>query len=330
MRVVLLLLVAGLAGCTQFTDPTPPGFPSEGPWLQSEPLTRSGLEGQVVLVDFWTYSCINCIRTLPHLTAWYDTYAPFGFVIVGVHTPEFDFEKDTANVEAALEKYGINYPVVQDDDRTIWRAWEQRFWPAKYLIAPDGDEVYRHFGEGAYFETETKIRELLEAQGHVLPERVSPPDGSAPRVSLTRELYAGTWRQHDAIGNAEGYRPGQTVTYTLPENPGADRIYLEGDWFNGEEALTAQGPGKVSLWFRAGAANFVAEGPGCVTVLLGGEPVSAWGPDVDDDGQICLDGADSYDFFAGEYGSHRVLFEVPDGFSLYTFAFSRGPATAPQ
>ena len=331
MRLLLVcLLLPALGGCVSPTEASNgPGFPGEGPWLQSEPLTRDGLRGQVVLVDFWTYSCINCIRTLPHLTAWYDTYAPYGFVIVGVHTPEFDFEKETDNVEAALEDHGIHYPVVQDNERTIWRAWDQRYWPAKYLLDQEGHEVYHHFGEGAYYETESRIRDLLIAGGADLPPRVESPDGGSPNVSVTRELYAGTWRQDDAIGNSEGYRPGQTVTYTLPDERGSDRIYLEGDWFNGEEALVSGGPGAVWLWFRAGAANFVVDGDGCVDVLVDDAPAPGWGSDVDDEGRICLDGATSYDFYAGDYGNHQVRFEVPDGFALYTFAFSRTPATGP-
>lgn len=330
--IVPLLLATTLAGCALPTEPTSEliGFPGGGPWLQSDPLSPEALEGKVVLVDFWTYSCINCIRTLPHLTAWYDTYAPHGLVIVGVHTPEFDFEKETPNVEAALAQHGIHYPVVQDNDRTIWRAWDQRYWPAKYLFDQEGDKVYEHFGEGAYQETEQHIRDLLAAGGADLPPPVEGDEGSSPRLPITRELYAGTWRQDDAIGNPEGYQPGKTVTYALPEDRGTDRIYLEGDWYNGEEALVAQGPGVVWLWFRAAAANFVVDGTGCVDVLVDGVAAPNWGPAVDDSGQICLDGADSYDFFAGDYGSYQVRFEVPDGFELYTFAFSRSVATQPQ
>ena len=321
--LLLALLLVSVAGCVTPTEAPPnPGFDS-GPWLQSEPRTWDDLEGRVVLVDFWTYSCINCIRTLPHLTAWHDTYAPYGLVIIGVHTPVFDFEKDTPNVEAALEQYGIRYGVVQDNDRTIWRAWDQRYWPAKYLFGADGRQEYQHFGEGAYYETETKIRELLAETGTDLPPRVETPDGAAPRVDITRELYAGAWRQPQAIGNEPSYAPGDTIDYTLPDVRQADRIYLEGTWFQGEEALRAETDGIVSLRFRAAAANFVADGTGCLGVQVNGTAAPNWGPAVDEAGRICLSGATSYDFYAGGYADHEVQFHVPAGFELYTFAFSR-------
>jgi len=126
-----------------------------------EGLQLKDLRGKVVLVDFWTYSCINCIRTLPHLVAWDTQYRDQGLVIVGVHTPEFDFEKDTQNVQAAVEKYGIEYPVVQDNNYATWNAFKNRYWPHKYLIDAEGYIRYDHIGEGGYEETELKIQELL-------------------------------------------------------------------------------------------------------------------------------------------------------------------------
>ena len=130
-------------------------------WLNSDPLTMASLKGKVVLVDFWTYSCINCIRTLPYVTKWYDTYKDKGLVVVGVHTPEFSFEKDTGNVQTAINRFGIHYPVAQDNDYGTWQAYNNQYWPAEYLINKDGEIVHEHFGEGEYDVTENAIRELL-------------------------------------------------------------------------------------------------------------------------------------------------------------------------
>ena len=136
-----------------------------GGWINSTPLSIAGSRGQVVLIDFWTYTCINCIRTLPYLKAWHDTYADDGLRIIGVHTPEFEFEKIMENVEEAMVEFGLKYPVVQDNDFLTWRAFENRYWPAKYLIDKDGVIRYTHFGEGAYDRTEEMIKKLLSETG---------------------------------------------------------------------------------------------------------------------------------------------------------------------
>ncbi|WP_420997300.1 redoxin domain-containing protein [Cupriavidus sp. 30B13] len=138
-----------------------PEFVGIGRWLNSEPLAMSSLRGKVVLVDFWTYGCINCVRTLPHVTQWYDKYRDQGLVVVGVHTPEFAAEKSTANVQAAIKRFGIRYPVAQDNAYATWGAYGNQYWPALYLVDADGRIVYQHFGEGRYAETEATIQRLL-------------------------------------------------------------------------------------------------------------------------------------------------------------------------
>ena len=179
-------------------------------WINSEPLTLEGLRGDVVLIDFWTYTCINCIRTLPYLKDWHDKYADLGLTIIGVHTPEFEFEKKKENVIDAVAEYGLEYPVVQDNDFGTWRAFENRYWPAKYLIDKDGYIRYSHFGEGAYQETEEKIRELLMETASGVEEisldiRPSPEvdaavyAASGSATSLTRELYAGYERNYGSL-----------------------------------------------------------------------------------------------------------------------------------
>jgi len=142
-----------------------PGFAAGGPWLNSPPLSLAALRGKVVLVEFWTYSCINCLHVLPHVSRWHDAYAGQGLVVVGVHTPEYDEERATANVRAAVERLGIAYPVVQDNAYGIWNAFGNQYWPALYLIDRDGRVVYRHVGEGDYAQTEAAIRAQLARSG---------------------------------------------------------------------------------------------------------------------------------------------------------------------
>ncbi len=138
-----------------------PEFAGIDKWLNSEPLTLRGLAGKVVLVDFWTYSCINCIRTLPHVVRWYEKYRDQGFVVVGVHSPEFAYEKSTRNVQDAIQRFGIRYPVAQDNGFTTWKAYDNQYWPAFYLVDGKGQVMRRHFGEGEYAEMEAAIEALL-------------------------------------------------------------------------------------------------------------------------------------------------------------------------
>lgn len=138
-----------------------PEFKGISTWLNSAPLTIASLKGKVVLIDFWTYDCINCIRTLPYVSKWHDTYKDKGLVVVGVHTPEYAFERKTANVQEAIGRFKISYPVAQDNRYDTWNAYSNKYWPAVYLIDKKGRIVYSHFGEGQYAETEERIRRLL-------------------------------------------------------------------------------------------------------------------------------------------------------------------------
>lgn len=142
-----------------------PEFSGINQWLNSGPLTMAGLRGKVVLVDFWTYGCINCVRTLPHVTALYNKYAGRGLVVVGVHTPEFPFEKVTANVETAIARHAIRYPVAQDNAFSTWNAYGNQFWPAQYIIDRSGRIVYTHAGEDAYEKIEATVKALLDGEG---------------------------------------------------------------------------------------------------------------------------------------------------------------------
>ncbi|MES2103145.1 MAG: thioredoxin family protein [Pseudomonadota bacterium] len=162
---ITLLSAAAVQAQPVANGPQAPEFAGIEKWLNTEPLSMQQLRGKVVLVDFWTYTCINCVRTLPYVKSWYDKYQSQGLVVVGVHTPEYPFERSTPNVAAALKKFDIRYPVAQDNRYTTWGAYNNQFWPATYLINKKGQIVYTHFGEGSYQETEAAIRNLLAQPG---------------------------------------------------------------------------------------------------------------------------------------------------------------------
>ena len=346
--------------------PPPPGARSApelqdiSGWINSEPLSLEDLRGKVVLIDFWTYTCVNCIRTMPYLKQWYEKYANKGLVIIGVHTPEFDFEKNRKNVEEAIAKFGLRYPVAQDNDYGTWEAFENRFWPAKYLIDQHGYIRYQHFGEGAYDETEMKIRELLQERGTSL-EGVSLNPDSGPAIdaqarsddlefTLTRELYGGYQRNFSFRGQyvaQERYYDGQNVIRDY-EDPGEHRnhfIYLQGQWLNGPESLahgrdTGGYEDYIAIKFFATSVNVVLRGDEGVSykvwVTLDGENLngSNKGADVtfDEEGRsvVIVDKPLMYQLVElEEIGSHELkLSSNSDQFSLfaYTFgAYSEGP-----
>ncbi|MDE2860452.1 MAG: redoxin domain-containing protein [Chloroflexota bacterium] len=232
--------------------PTAPQLAGITGWINTEPFNLDELRGQVVLIDFWTYTCVNCIRTLPFLKEWHDKYADLGLVIVGVHSPEFEFEKVMENVEAAAVDYGLKYPIVQDNDFQTWRAYNNRAWPAKYLIDRDGIVRYSHIGEGAYTETEKRIRELLVETGAkvynipvggvVRPDR-DPKATGGIETGQTRELYAGEYRNRGTtpyVGNIEYYSADVGAPF-LYQDPGDHRnhlLYLHGLWTKELENVT--------------------------------------------------------------------------------------------
>jgi thiol-disulfide isomerase/thioredoxin len=246
-------------------------------WLNSEPLTAEGLRGRAVLVDFWTYSCINWLRTLPYLTAWDARYRDRGLVIVGAHAPEFGFEHDLDNVRRAAGELGVGYPVVIDNDFAIWRAFDNHYWPAAYLVDGDGDLRFHHFGEGAYEETERAIQELLGVDDETLDVDAGGLAEAADWDALgSPETY---------VGNARGERR-RDPRAELALNDWA----LAGDWSVGDEAAVLEtAGGSISYRFQARDLNLVlAPLPGTearFAVLLDGQPPGdAHGLDVDESG----------------------------------------------
>lgn len=232
-----------------------PEFSGIDQWLNSDPLMMDGLRGEVVLIDFWTYTCVNCVRTMPYLREWNEKYADRGLTMVGVHTPEFDFEKITENVVAANEELGVAWPVAQDNDFRTWRSYNNRFWPAKYLIDANGVVRYTHFGEGAYDETEHHIRALLEEAGSDVSD-IAAGEDAGPTYDLrargtsrdnndsqTREIYGG-WQRNASTNGLYIAHPqyydaqGLTQSYRDPGNHLNQFMYLHGSWHSDLEAIT--------------------------------------------------------------------------------------------
>ena len=307
-------------------------------FINSKPITLADLRGKVVLVDFWTYSCINCIRTIPYLNAWYEKYADKGLVIVGVHTPEFEFEKDYNNVQAAVEKFDIRYPVAQDNEKGTWNAYDNRYWPRKYLIDADGYIRYDHIGEGGYAETEKVIQSLLTerpeyigANTTTIDQSISNPESSQSvnfdRIN-TPELYFGYQYSTAPLGNSEGYQPDQIVNYTVPDNTKVvpNRIYLAGEWKNNADHMELQSQvGHIVLSYSAKAVNIVAGGKGELRILEDSSPLdnSSRGTDISENGTVKVDGQRLYNVVEHEdYGNHQISIEVAGkGFQIYTFTF---------
>jgi len=288
-----------------------PEFAGISNWLNSEALTMEQLRGKVVLIDFWTYSCINCIRTLPYITEWQRKYSEKGLVIVGVHTPEFEFEKDAGNVQTALKRHGIEYPVAQDNNYRTWRAWSNRYWPAKYLVDQNGQVVYYHFGEGDYDVTEEAIQKLLDLEnvGFSQVESERPGDVKTP------EIYFGTLRNQNF---AAGLPSDGVAEYTLPKNLSDNTFALEGQWeFTPEYSSLVSGQGKIRLNYHAEKVFMVAESsfntPVRIRTYVDGKLY----------GEVTITDSDLYRLVEEEQsGDHVLEIEILDtGLKAYTFTF---------
>jgi cytochrome c biogenesis protein CcdA/thiol-disulfide isomerase/thioredoxin len=257
-----------------------PDFTDNQRWLNTpggRPLTLRALRGKVVLVDFWTYTCINCIRTLPYVEAWYQRYRDRGLVVVGVHTPEFGFEKDAGNVEAAIRQNGLRYPVAQDNDYGTWNAWSNQFWPAKYLIDARGQVRYTHFGEGDYGKTEGAIRSLLQEASSTPLGRRARAGAEVPSARLqTPETYLGSARSDRVLPSA--VRSGTHTYRPLSGRLRLNHLTFGGTWSIGEEAATARAGSTLKLAFAARRVFLVLGSEGGAArplrILLDGRPVS--------------------------------------------------------
>lgn len=312
---------------------TPDGF------INTDKISVGEFVGKkVVLLDFWTYSCINCQRTIPHLNALYEKYKDKGLVIIGVHTPEFEFEKKYENVVTASEKFGITYPVVLDNDFSTWTAYKNQYWPRKYLIDIDGFVVYDHIGEGAYAETEKKIQELLQERAEVLGESVEGIDGGVARegtefpsrVERSPEVYFGATR-NEFLGNGTPGTEG-AQTFKRPASVAVNMLYLVGEWnIAGEYAENIKADGRIVFRYQGKDVHMVASVPqGSITVrvLRDGKPIpdSALGTDIQKTsaGTVFMaEGDRLYNIIKDpEQGEHTLEFIVESpGFRAFTFTF---------
>lgn len=304
-------------------------------FINSDPFKISDLIGKkVIMIDFWTYSCINCQRTLPYMTAWDAKYRDQGLEIVGVHTPEFDFEKNIDNVKAAVAQYGIKYPVVLDNDHATWDAYGNRYWPHKYLIDIDGYIVYDHIGEGGYEETEREIQALLKERQQVLGSDQSvstdiarPKSAESPEdLPTTPEIYFGASR-NEYLGNGVRGSVGEQQ-FQPPATVSNDTLYLLGGWnMVPEDAENKTKGASIVIKYHAAKVFFVASANSPVVVHVkrdGKDLTDVRGQDVDPNSNVTIQEPRLYRLIedpAG-YGEHTLELEIEgSGLQAYTFTF---------
>ncbi len=280
-------------------------------WLNTpdgEPLDLDELRGSVVLIDFWTYSCINCQRTFPYLAAWYERYADDGLIVIGVHSPEFAFEKVESNVAAAAERFGLGYPIALDNDFETWLEWDQRYWPAHYLIDKNGIVRQVHYGEGRYEETEALIQELLGAPAQD-PFTTDPDGGTfgrSPETYLGSKRAAGYFNEDGAFG--------EPFEFALEENPPRDTPTLGGTWTINPEYILAGDDAVLSYFFLASDVHLVLGGEGEIRVTLTGDP--EWENVVEVGGVPTL-----YTLYTGVATEDLMTIEFTPGIEAYAFTF---------
>src|SRR5450830_1320485 len=330
------------------TVSAPAVLPSEGPlppldgavqWLNSAPLTAASLKGKVVLVDFWTYSCINCLRSLPYVKAWAAKYHDQGLVVIGVHAPEFAFERDIGNVRKAVTDLGINYPVAIDNDYAIWRAFSNEYWPAHYFIDAKGQIRGHHFGEGEYAESEKIIQQLLAEAGNKnvaggvvsgMPDATGIEQASNGADVGSPETYLGTDRASN-FASPGGEKKDRTQRYTAPAQLVLNQWALEGSWHaSAENVALTKAPGRIVYRFHARDVHLVL-GPGKdgkpvrFKVTLDGEaPKTSHGSDIDADGSGTVTGQRLYQLLRldGPVTDHTFSIEFLDpGVQAYAFTF---------
>jgi cytochrome c biogenesis protein CcdA/glutathione peroxidase-family protein len=311
-----------LDGVTPY--PAPPLVGITG-WINSAPFTLHDLLGKVVLVDFWTYSCINCVRTLPYTTGWYAKYHAKGFEVVGVHTPEFDFEKNLDNVKAAVAKYGIKYPVVLDSNFGTWQSYSNKYWPAQYLIDKSGNVVYQHFGEGDDDVTENNIRYLLGLTDMTNASVDLGDNGLSNQ--MTPETYLGTHRA-DRYSSPEKITADVVADYTYPTRLDANAWALQGKWnVDGDYITSAASNAAIKIRFQAKNVYVVmgntADHPLTVKVMLDGEAVvNDKGKDVQNSlVRVPIHGLYNVLAFASTHSGILQIIAMEPGLQVYTFTF---------
>ncbi|WP_423193280.1 cytochrome c biogenesis protein DipZ [Cupriavidus sp. H18C2] len=337
----MMMRAAGNAGAAALPiEGTFPGLDGAVAWLNSPPLTAEGLRGKVVLVDFWTYSCINCLRSLPYVKAWADKYRDQGLVVIGVHAPEFAFERNLDNVRKATKDLGVTYPVAIDNNFAIWRAFRNNYWPAHYFIDAQGRVRFHHFGEGEYDKSEAVIRALLAEAGHgaAMEKTAMAAPGAMQGVEMAAdagavrspETYVGYGRAEN-FASPGGLRQDASRAYTAPAQPALNQWGLAGQWKVGEENATlAQPDGRIVYRFHARDLHLVL-GPGSdgkpvrFRVTIDGQaPGDAHGTDVAADGTGTVTDQRLYQLVrqGGDIRDRTFAIEFLDpGVQAYAFTF---------
>jgi thiol-disulfide isomerase/thioredoxin len=312
----------------------------------NSPITLSSLKGKVVLVYIWTYTCINSIRPMPYIDDWNQKYSNKGLVIVGVHSPEFTFEKNYSNVKGAVQRFGITYPVILDSDHGTWNAYGNQYWPRYYLIDTQGYIRYDHIGEGSYDQIEKAIQSLVAERAALMGAKeisfdAKPTTPIKPgslqyvdlRQSITPEIYIGYDTTRAPLGNPEGFKPDLAVSYSIPSatNFKPDIVYLQGSWKNNPDNMELQNDtGRIVLTYHAKSVNIIAGGKGGGVVSNDERattttkiPNKSLGADLSQDGSFRIDGQRLYNLaIHNNYADHNIVIDVKGkGFQFYTFTF---------
>ncbi|MFA6228575.1 MAG: cytochrome c biogenesis protein DipZ [Rhodanobacter sp.] len=324
------------AGAPLPIEGTMPSLAGATQWLNSPPLTTQSLRGKVVLVDFWTYSCINCIRTLPYVRGWYDKYKDHGLVVIGVHAPEFAFEKNPDNVAKAVKGLGVDYPVALDNDYAIWKGFNNEYWPAHYFIDAQGQIRHHHFGEGNYHESEDVIRQLLTEAGQKnLPGGYVDDDhhgveaASSGDRSRSPETYVGYARAMNFVGGKVTHD--ESADYRAPDTLAINQWTLTGRWTVHDESTQLDKAGGSIVYRFRGRDLHLVLGPGSngkpvrFRVTIDGKPPGVdHGMDTDADGNGTVDSQRLYQLVRQASGTGERLFEITfldPGVQAYAFTF---------
>ena len=292
------------------------------------------IKDKVVLYDIWTYSCINCVRTLPYITAWNEKYSDQGLLVIGIHSPEFEFEKDPKNVQMAVDKYGITYPVVMDNEMKTWKAFDNRYWPRKYIADHEGYIRYDHIGEGGYQETEQVIQKLLKERADSLGLKITPEKSLVDIKEFehanfrTPELYFGYKfaQGRNQLGSDEGFHPNQITTYSEPKKIELHKFYPVGEWRNLEDSMElVSNTGSIKLQFNAKEVNIVTANQADLQIFLDGRPLPSEyaGKDIQFKNNITVTESGLYNIISIPDASTHDLEIVTNtpGFQMFTFTF---------
>ena len=301
--------------------------------ISSEELTKK-MENKVILYDIWTYSCINCIRTLPFITSWDERYSDQGLLIIGIHSPEFEFEKDPENVKIAIKKYGITYPVVMDNNMETWKAFENNYWPRKYIADHEGNLRYDHIGEGSYQETEKIIQKLLDERSialdikNISENKLVIIEEFEHTLFRTPELYFGYKfaQNRNQLGSNEGFQPEMIVKYSEPNNIELNKFYPIGNWKNHEDSMElTKSTGLIKVSFDAKEVNIVTKNNAQLKIYLDGVPLTKKhaGSDIIFGNKMDVSNAGMYNIIKSETRiSHTIEIVIEGkGFQVFTFTF---------